>query len=177
MLVMMMLDRNPFHFAATCNRWSTCQGGGMGRQVWLPWPLRYSESTAPCQNLTCRVHRSREIKNMSREFKRDIPWYSDMLRPCQLSSQCKGWAENQKCFLWLPHASTGLCVSFYLGSVGNQILPSPISNWRPGSAAMNPASNPPRTRTKSPAALRQIIRAYSELIRCPICGVSHCKSL
>lgn len=44
----------------------------MGRQVWLPWPLRYSESTAPCQNLTCRVQRSREIKNMSRDFKRDI---------------------------------------------------------------------------------------------------------
>lgn len=34
----------------------------MGRQVWLPWPLRYSESTAPCQNLTCRVQRSREIR-------------------------------------------------------------------------------------------------------------------
>ena len=86
MLVMMMLDRNPFHFAATCNRWSTCQGGGMGRQVWLPWPLRYSESTAPCQNLTCRVHRSREIKRNQEHVKRIQERYPMIFRHVQTMS-------------------------------------------------------------------------------------------
>jgi hypothetical protein len=157
-MVMMMLDRNPFHFSATCNRWSTCQGGRMGRQVWLPWPLRYSESTAPCQNLTCRVQRSREIKNMSRDFKRDIR-YPMIFRHAQTMSIEFTMQTLSYGFHMLPQG----CVSAFI--LAAEIRSSQVQ-WIGVLAARNPARDPP-TRTKSPA-LRQIIWA-SELMRCPIC--------
>ena len=140
----------------------------MGRQVWLPWPLRYSESTAPCQNLTCRVQRSREIRypmifrhaqTMSIEFTMQ-----------RLSRKPEMFSMASTCF----HRAVCQLLSWQRWKSDPAKSNLELASWQRSDESCQQSTT---NANKSPAALRQIIRAYSEPKRCPICGVSHCKSL